>query len=155
MPTDIEQHYNELGKKFSLPEFSIVDREFEISTIEKPAFLLRSIRRKIGERLEAITQFLDPLLQPDPNSFCSLFEYRCFTESERKEVLRQFQALMALYRASITADLGADDAEDAAFITRATNEFPAARQVLKPLVQKLADCWPKKIEQKDVVGYFG
>ncbi|MEM2916646.1 MAG: hypothetical protein QXT19_04810, partial [Candidatus Woesearchaeota archaeon] len=86
---------------------------------------------------------------------CSLFEYRCFTESERGEVLKQFQALMALYRASITTDLAVDDAQDAAFITRAANEFPVARQALRPLVQKLADCWPKKIEQKDVVGYFG
>ncbi|MEM4253777.1 MAG: hypothetical protein QXR48_00090 [Candidatus Woesearchaeota archaeon] len=155
MPTEIEQHYAELKKKLSLPDFGILDKEFEISKIEKPFFLLRAIRRKIGERLEAITQFLDQLLQPDPNSFCSLFEYRCFTESERKELLKQFQSLMSLYRASITADLSADDTQDAAFITKAANEFPAARQALKPLIQKLADCWPKKMEQKDVVGYFG
>ncbi len=155
MPNDIEHHYNELKKKLALPEFSTVDKEFEISTIEKPGFLLRAIRRKIGERLENITQLLDPLLQPDPNSFCSLFEYRCFTESQRKELLKRFQELMALYRASITADLGADDAEDAAFITKAVNEFPALRQALKPFVKTLADSWPKKIEQKDVVGYFG
>lgn len=155
MPTDIEQHYCELKKKFPLPDFSLLDREFEVSTIEKPVFLLRAIRRKIGERLESITQFLDPLLQPDPNSFCSLFEYRCFTESERKDLLKQFQKLMALYRASLFAELAADDAQDAAFITRAANEFPAARQALRSLAQKLVDCWPKKIEQRDVVGYFG
>ncbi|MEM4239604.1 MAG: hypothetical protein QXM31_00430 [Candidatus Woesearchaeota archaeon] len=155
MPTDIEHHYNELKKKLSLPDFSIVDREFEISSIEKPVFLLRNIRRKIGERLEAISQFLDPLLQPDPNSFCSLFEYRCFTESERRELLKQFQALMALYRASIASDLSADDADDAAFIMRAVAEFPKARESLKPFVKKLADSWPKQMHQKDVVGYFG
>jgi hypothetical protein len=155
MPTDIEHHYNELKKKFSLPDFSLMDGEFEISTIEKPVFLLRMIRRKIGERLESITQLLDPFIQPDANSFCSLFEYRCFAESERKEILRQFQAIMSLHRASIIADLSVDDSQDAAFITRAANEFPAARQALLPFMKKLAENWPKQFERKDTVGYFG
>ncbi len=155
MPIEIAQYYAELKKKHNLPDFAVLDREFEISTIDKPAFLLRSIRRKIGEKLEAITQLLDPLLQPDANSFCSLFEYRCFTESERKEIMRHFQALMSLYRASIASEFSADDSEDAAFISKAAAEFPVARQALKPLMNKLVDSWPKQIERRDVVGYFG
>ena len=103
MPTDIEHHYNELKKKHALPDFAFVDKEFEISTIEKPAFLLRNIRRKIAEKLDDITQFLEVLIQPDPNSFGNLFEYRTLTEAERRELLRQFQALMALYRACVDA----------------------------------------------------
>ncbi len=155
MPADIEHHYNELKKKHSLPDFALLDNEFEVSAIEKPAFLLRAIRRKIGEKLEAITQFLDQILQPDTNSFCSLFEYRCFTEPERKEIMKEFQVLMALHRASIQADLSADDAQDAAFVSRAAVEFPKAREALKPVVQKLVDYWPRQMQRKDVVGYFG
>ncbi len=155
MPSDIEHHYTELKKKFSLPDFALLDREFEISTIEKPILLIGAIRKKIGERIENITHFLDPLLQPDANSFCSIFEYRCLSESERQEVLKQFQLLMALLRASIAADLSADNAQDAALISRAAAEFPAIRQALKPFVQKLAESWPKPMAKKDAVGYFG
>jgi hypothetical protein len=155
MPTDIEHHYTELKKKHSLPDFALMDKEFEISTIDKPAFLIRAIRRKIGERLESITQLLDPFLQPDAGSFCSLYEYRCFTESERKEILKHYQILMALHKASIVADLSIDDAQDALFIVRAAADFPQARQALKAILQKLVDSWPKQIQQKDVVGYFG
>ncbi len=155
MPTDIEHQYAELKKKHNLPEFSLMDREFEISTIEKPNFLLRAVRRKIGERLENITQLLDPLIQPDANSFCSIFEYRCMTESERKEILLRYQVMMSLLRDSIHADLAIDDAQDVAFITRAANEFPAARQALLPFVKKLVENWPKQLERKDSVGYFG
>jgi len=155
MPSDIDHHYAELKKKFSLPDFALLDREFEISTIEKPILLIGAIRKKIGERIENITHFLDPLLQPDANSFCSIFEYRCLSESERQEVLKQFQLLMALLRASIAADLSADNAQDAALISRAAAEFPAIRQALKPFVQKLAESWPKPMAKKDAVGYFG
>ncbi len=155
MPIDVAHYYAELKKKHQLPDFAILDKEFEISTIDKPMFLLRNIRRRIGERLEDITRLLDPLLQPDANCFSSLFEYRCFTDSERKELMKHFQTIMALYRASIAAEFARDEAEDAAFISKAAIDFPIARQALKPLMQKLVDSWPKQFERRDVVGYFG
>lgn len=155
MPNDLQHHYAELQKKHKLPDFALLDKEFEISTIEKPSFLLRNIRRKISERLDDITQFLEQLVQPDPNVFSSLFEYRALSEAERKEVLKQFQSLMSLYRSCMDAELSAEDAQDAAVISRAATEWPAARAALRPIVQKIAAAWPKVIERKDAVGYFG
>ncbi len=154
MPTDIEHHYADL-KKHSLPDFALLDKEFEISTIDKHSFLLRSIRRKIRERLDDVAQMLDSWIQPDAGSFGSLFEYRVLSEADRKEVLQQFQSIMALLLACIDAELSADDAQDAAVITRAAQEWPRIREALRPFVQKLAAAWPKPLGRKDVVGYFG
>lgn len=155
MPTDIEYHYNELKKRHALPDFALVDKEFEISAIEKPAFLMRNVRRKIAEKLDDITQFLEILIQPDPNSFSNLFEYRALTEAERRELLKQFQTLMALYRLCVDAELSADDATDAAVISRAAQEWPAVRAAVRPMAQKIAAAWPKSLERRDVAGYFG
>jgi hypothetical protein len=155
MPNDIQHHYQGLQKQHKLPEFALVDKEFEISNIDKPGFLLRNIRRKISERLDDVTQFLEPFVQPDANSFTSLFEYRALSEADRREVLKQFQHLMALYRSCIDAELSVDDAQDAAIIARIINEWPAIRAALRPIVQKVAASWPKPLERKDVVGYFG
>lgn len=155
MPNDIQHQYNEYKKKYPLPDFALVDKEFEISSIDKPNFLLRSIRRKIRERLDDVAQLLDPLLQPDTGSFASLFEYRVLSEADRKEVLRQFQMLMALLLACIDAELGTDEVQDAAVIIRAAQEWPQIREALRPFLQKIAAAWPKSFERKDVVGYFG
>ena len=43
--TNIEEKYNKLKKKYNLPGFENLDREFEISTIENQK---RSIRRGVG-----------------------------------------------------------------------------------------------------------
>ncbi len=155
MARGIQHHYNEYAKKYNLPDFPLVDKEFEVSGIDKPNFLLRSIRRKIRERLDDVAQMLDPLLQPDAGSFASLFEYRSLTEGDRKEVLRHFQTLMALLLSCIDAELSADEAQDATVITRAAKEWPQIREALRPFVQKIAAAWPKSFEHRDVVGYFG
>lgn len=155
MQNDITAQYTELKKKYNLPDFALLDKEFEISAIEKPVFLLRSIRRKISERLDDITKFVDPLIQPDTACFEHLFEYRSFNEGERKELLKHFQTLMALYRSCIDAELSVDEAQDAAVIIRASQEWPPIRQALRPFVQKIIAAWPKSFERKELVGYFG
>ncbi len=155
MPSDIEHHYAELRKKHDLPDFAVLDKEFEISTIEKPAFLLRAIQRKMSARLDDLTQFLETLIQPDPSSFCNLIEYRALSEADRSEVLKNFQLLMALYRACIDAELAGDDAQDAAIIRRIASEWPGLRAAVRPFVQKIAAAWPKPFEHKGTVGYFG
>jgi len=155
MPSDIEQHYNDLKKKHSLPDFAVLDKEFEISTIEKPVFLLRNIRRKIGERIDAVVQLLDPLIQPDAGSYANLTEYRALTEADRKELLKHFQHVMKLSLACIDAEMSTDDAQDAVFIKRAVSEWPAVRAALRPFVQKIGSSWTKSVEHKDDVGYFG
>jgi C-terminal processing protease CtpA/Prc len=155
MPSDIEQHYADLKKKHSLPDFAVLDREFEVSTIEKPAFLLRAIRRKVGERIDAAVQLIDPLIQPDAGSYANLTEYRALTEADRKELLKHFQHVMELSLACIDAEMSADDAQDAVFIRRAAAEWPAIRESLRPFVQKIGIAWTKSVEHKNNVGYFG
>lgn len=155
MPNEIEHAYEDLKKKHQLPDFTMVDREFEISSIEKPAFLLRNIRRKISERLDSVTQLLDPLIQPDAGSFVNLSEYRALTEGDRKALLKSFQHVQELYLLCIDAELSTDDAQDVTVIRRAVTEWPVLRQSLRSFVQKIASSWTKSVEHKNDVGYFG
>ena len=60
--------YAKLKKEFKLPEYSLLDNEFEISTIETPGFLLRQIRRKIEERISSINHRIENVLHADSNS---------------------------------------------------------------------------------------
>jgi len=155
MANPIEQHYKELQKKHQLPDFALVDKEFEISTIEKPDFLLRNVRRKIAERLDHITQLIDPLIQPDAGTFVHLTEYRALSESDRRGLVKHFQDVQSLALACIDAELSADDAQDALIIARAAKEWPVLREALRPHVKKIAAAWTNTVEHKHDVEYFG
>jgi hypothetical protein len=155
MANPIEPQYKELQKKHQLPDFAVLDKEFEISTIEKPDFLLRNVRRKISERFDHATQLLDPLIQPDAGTFVHLTEYRALSESDRRNVLKLFQDIQSLALACIDAEMSVDDAQDVLIINRAAQQWPAIRAALRPHIQKIAAAWTNSVEHKQDVEYFG
>ena len=98
MTSEIEQEYNNLSKKYSLPAFKEIDKEFEISSLEDTSFLLRNTLRKISEKLEFYTNMLNDLLQPDTSSLSSMHEISFFTEEEKNDIYQIFKQLMRLNR---------------------------------------------------------
>ena len=61
----VKKTYDGLKKKYKdLPDFKILDFEFEISTLEKTDFLLRQIRKQMDQRLLALQNVLSVVLQP-------------------------------------------------------------------------------------------
>jgi hypothetical protein len=152
---NIEQRFADIKKRFNLADLSVLDTEFELVSIEKSTNILRDIRKKIFEKLDIMAQVVEPWMQPDAGSFVSLYEYRALGDEDRKAVLKQFQDLMSLHRDCLFAELECTEQADAAIIIRATKEWPGIRSALAPIAKKVSAAWPKHLEHKDVVGYFG
>lgn len=84
----VKEAYDKLRKQFNdLPEFNLLNNEFEISSIEKEDFLLRQIRRRTTERVETILKLADEFLHPGAETFTSFYECSCFDEAEKKALL--------------------------------------------------------------------
>jgi len=96
MKEEIIKDYEQIRKKYGLPEFDGINSEFEISAIEDTDFLLRGIKNKIIEKLEFLTGILHPILQPDTNSFTDLHECRAFSDEDKKQVFAIYGRLMTL-----------------------------------------------------------
>ena len=75
---ETEKQYNELKKKFRLPEFNDINHEFELSDLEQTSFLLRETIRRIAEKLDFYTAVLEGVLQPDASSLHTMHETRFF-----------------------------------------------------------------------------
>ena len=106
----LKEKYQELGKKHKLPSFEEIDKEFEISTIDKDEFLLREIRRKIDEKIELYAKFLEEILQPE-TTLSNMYESKEFNEHERNEVFKLYKKLMFFYRLSMETSVGEDDSK--------------------------------------------
>lgn len=155
MAETIQKEYEKLKSKFDLPDFKVLDNEFEISAIEKPVFLLRNIRRKIFERLGTVAEFLDPLFQPNMASAVNMQEYKCISDSERIKLFGILQKIMILYNEIRDAGLACDEKEDARAIKITIKDWPEIRKELRPFIQRLISCWKKSSEPKEITGYFG
>jgi len=156
MPMIVKEAYEKLKKQYpQLPEFAVLDKEFEISLIESEPQLLRQIKKKICEHADAVHELLEELLQPESTSFGNLYEAKCFEENERGQILELYKKVMLILRELDETVLVLDDNVDADFIRRATQEWPNIRKSALPFLKKLKECWTKPAGARKFFDYMG
>ena len=153
MTKEIEKQYNELRKKFKLPEFKEIDFEFELSDLEETNFLLRNIIRRIAEKLDFYTTVIEEILQPDTSNLYAMHETRYFDEYEKKQMYDLYRKLMNLNRQSIEISL--KRSEEADFINKFFDEWKQLKEELLFYVKKMKDSWKTETDIKEDLGYLG
>lgn len=152
---ETEKQYNELRKRFKLPEFREIDSEFEISDLEETNFLLRAIVRKIAEKLDFYSAMLEEILQPDTSNLYAMHETRFFDENEKKQMYDFYSKLMNFNRQSIEVSLEHNEKVDADFINNIFEEWKSIKHELLNYVKKMKASWKTEKDIKEDLGYLG
>ena len=156
MPTnETEKQYNELRKKFRLPEFKEIDFELEISDLEETNYLPRAIIRRIAEKLDFYTTLLEEILQPDTSNLYAMHETRFFDEHEKKRMYDLYTNLMNLSRQIVELSIEHNDKNEAEFINNFLNEWKSLKKELIANVRKMRDSWKAEADIKEDLGYLG
>ncbi len=152
---EIEKQYNELRKKYKLPEFKVIDTELEISDLDDTNFLLRAIIRKIAEKLDFYTAMIEEELQPDAAKLYAMHESRIFEEEEKKKMFEFYKKLMILNRHSVEISLMGNDKEEANFINDFLNGWGKIKAELLSYITRMKDSWKADTDIKEDLGYLG
>lgn len=153
---NIKEEYEKLKKKCkSLPNYNNVEFEFEISSIEKDGFLCRRILERVVDRIEYLQKILEGILQPDTNSFSSMYECYCFNEEEKKHILEVYKKLMVLYREGLELIIEMDEKKQVEFICKVTKDWKEYRKKVTEKIKKLKGCWLETKEYKEILQYMG
>ncbi len=155
MENKIEAEYNKLCKKFKLPKFDVIDKEFEISSLENERFLINNILRKIAEKLEIYTEAIGNLVHPDGSSLSSMYEIRFFSDDEKNDMYKMFKKLMKINREIVELLLDADEKKEADFLNGFFNEWLNMKNDLKTCISKMKESWEKESTIEEDLGYFG
>ena len=151
---DIKKAYETVQKKYQLPSFEDLNKNFEISDIEEETFLLREIRKKIDDKVDTARCMLEEVLQPD-TTLAGIYESRAFSDDEKGELFDLYRKLMKLHRQAFELLMKNDDVLDAAFICHVAHIWEKFKKDLSDKTQKLQKSWEKDIEDNEKVGYFG
>jgi hypothetical protein len=150
----LKAKYEPLQKKYGLPSFEQLDREFEIGGIEAEDSPLREIRKKIDDKLKAMRSLLEEVLQPEAN-LAGIYESRAFSESEKKELFELYRKIMSKERQCMQLLIKNDEQADAAFIKSFSAEWETLKKELAGAADKLRDYWENEKEEHEKLGYFG
>ncbi len=150
----LKKQYDGLKGRYKLPDYNLLNNEFELDSIDETSFILRAVRRKIEDRLDHFAKLLDAILQPE-TIISDLHEVREFDDDEKEELFETYKKIMKLRREGNLAEIKCSDIEDAKFIKDAWNEFnPIKTQMIK-ITEKLIESWKRETNIKEEAGYLG
>ncbi len=152
---EIEKEYRKLKEKYKLPEYSELNEEFEISSLECTDFLLRNIRRRMIEKISVFSSFIDELVQPEPN-FRSITELSVIAQNSKDKAFGIYKDLIFADRASLELDVESTDEKEAEFIINLLKKWKETKPELLLLLAKVKGVWKKDItSEKEELGYVG
>lgn len=146
--------YAQLKKKYSLPDWADLDREFELYTIEGEQQLLRNVCKKAAEKLEFYGKLFEDLIQPE-NSLAALHEASHLTEPEKQEVFEIYRRLLFLHRHYVQAELGLTDADFGRFLKVLMKEWAALKRRMAAILKRQIATWEAAHPRKNHLSYFG
>ena len=150
----MKEEYEKLAKKYELPDFDSINKEFEISTIDTRDFLLREIRRKITEKIEIYIKSIEPILQPEA-SVSDMYECKIFDDKEKKNIYDIFKKMMFLHRFSTETSIDEDDKKTSEFLKKVWVEWPKIKKEFLNIISKMKNSWLNETNVKEKIGYMG
>ncbi|MCX8146902.1 MAG: hypothetical protein N3D84_00335 [Candidatus Woesearchaeota archaeon] len=151
---NIRERYTQLCKKYSLPSFDELDREFEISSIDEKENILSAIRRKIENKIENFLKILHIVIEPD-TTISDLHECRDFNEDEKAEAFELFKQLMIIKRESELIEIDPNEKMNADFIINVYKEWKPIKTKMTAIVSKMKNSWKKEFDFSGELGYLG
>ena len=152
---EIEQKYNELKNKYKLPEFRFIDNELEISNIEQESFLLRTIMRRILEKIDFFMNLLQDTLQPDASNMASMSESNFFDDDEKKHMYNLYKKLINVNREGVLMSLEPNEKNEAEFIKNFFEHWEPIKKELHHCVKKMKESWKAEIDDEEDMRYVG
>lgn len=121
---ELKKEYEKLREKYKLPEFSEMNKVFDIEEIDVDTeFLLRRTRRYISEKLGGYMRFVEILLNPS-NAPIFFFKIIKKLDNKDKEVLTEiYDRLGSFEIETISLDLDYEEEKEAEFVKKIYEMF--------------------------------
>lgn len=115
----LRQEYNKFKGKYDLPEFSEMNKIFDIEEIDvESEFLLRKVRRVVSDKIAGYLRFVEIVLNPSnaPMFFFSLIKK--LDEGDKKELTAIYETLGKFELEIVKLDLDYSEEKEVDFIKR-------------------------------------
>lgn len=152
----LKQEYSKLKENYKLPEFSEMNKVFDIEEIcTETDFLLRKVRRIVSEKISGLLRFIEIILNPN-NSPIFIFKLiKKMNEEDKKQLSEIYETLGEFELEVVRLDLDYDEINEAGFIKKAHALLnDGLSKKLLNIVEKMSNNNKSK-EEKDKGSYFG
>jgi len=151
---DLKKEYEELAKRYKLPDFKEINENFEIEKIDRETdCLARAVRKVIMEKIVNSLGFIELLLNPVnvPRMYVPFI--KTMTLDNKKEMERIYNALSEVVLAALELEMDYDEKKEAEAIIKANEKWKSIKPGFKKIVGSIKN--PPVFNGDKSKGYFG
>ncbi len=153
-----KKNYEDLAKKYSLPDFKIMNEKFEIERIyeKETELLLKEIRRLVADRISSYLRSVELFFNPgnSPLFFMKLLKNVKPEDRQKLEVLYNKLSHLEIDSFCLDVTFPYEEEKEAEFLKKAEKEFDGILKVLKEVMERIRGCLDEKCGAKEKT-YFG
>ena len=151
---DLKKKFDVLHKKYQLPSFDELNREFDVGKIELDSGnLVRDIRRGMMEKVVHYIRLAELMVNPSQASPIFLVMLKEINTEDRKAIDAVLKNFVELEINSYKADLGGEEKAEAEFIKHVYSTWTKTKPTLLQLIKVLERNWGSNNTKKEK-GYF-
>lgn len=152
----IKEKYSEYQKKFSLPEFHELNKEFGIEKAEdETEFFLREIIKVMIDKFQNYMRFLEGLLNPSGNSLFAFSIIKLIDNGNKQKLSDAYKKISEIELKIILLDIESDENTEAEFINYSYKIWKEIKKNLLDVMKKVEENYNAKPEGENKKGYFG
>ncbi len=153
---EVKKRYRELEKKYNLPPFEELNKNFYIEKIadSETDFMTREIRRFISDKIYNYLRFVETLINPANAPMFIFSAIKLLTPDDKKKLNEIYRKLSEIDLDLIRLDISSTEEEDVNFIMGALASWNQIKNDLSEIVKRINAVAENK-EEKTSSGYFG
>ncbi|MBU2615993.1 MAG: hypothetical protein KKC19_02725 [Nanoarchaeota archaeon] len=152
----LKKDYEKLKEKYGLPEFNVLNEEFNIEKIadSETETLLREIRKFIVDKIMNYMRFVENILNPVNAPMFIFSLIKLITPEDKKKLEGIYKNFMKKELVFIELDLDFSEERDANFIKDNFDFWNFTKKEILSVIKKVDSKWEDNVEV-DSKGYFG
>ena len=150
----IKKKYNVLKRKYNLPDYLKLNKEFEIYGLESDSFFLRNIRLRITEKFDFFRAEFEAFNDPG-SSMSAAYEMKEMDDDVKRLLFEVYRKFSLISRASFILIVEDDDKGNSIFIKEAYKIWIATKPDLLRITNCMKTCWIKEKPEEEELQYLG
>ncbi len=151
----LKEKYLEIQKKFELPDFDELNREFQIEKIcvEETDYLIREVRKFLADKFSNYMRFVEALLNPSNSPLFVFSIVNSFGTKDKKDLQEIYKKFSKIEIDLVEIDLDFSEEKEAEFIKETYKIWKYLRKALLETIEIIKKNWDNKFED-NVKDYF-
>jgi len=153
---ELKLEYAKFQKKYGLPEFDKINEEFDIEKLAgiETDYLLREMRKHVGERLANFLRFVELMLNPSNAPIFVFHIVKSLQPQDRVNLEESYQKIVEYEVKMIGLDMDYKEKKEAEFLTGVYNDWQQVKGKIMKVYESIVKNWNNNFKKKDK-GYFG